>query len=151
MEQNKAMKIMEQGHGCSESVLLAVSQEFGIESEIIPKIASCFAGGIGNSGSVCGAVTGAVMAIGLIAKEGDSMEAYMKKLSLAQAFRQRFEDEMQTINCFELTGHDLTTPEGIEKFMTSDVPQEVCFPAVGKAFDIVMDILKKSSEPDVQE
>ena len=79
MEQNKAMKIMEQGHGCSESVLLAVSQEFGIESEIIPKIASCFAGGIGNSGSVCGAVTGAVMAIGLIVKEGNSMEDYMEK------------------------------------------------------------------------
>ena len=143
MEQNKAMKIMEQGHGCSESVLLAVSQEFGIENEIIPKIASCFAGGIGNSGSVCGAVTGAVMAIGLIVKEGDSMDDYLKKLSLAQEFRQRFEDEMKTINCHELTGADLTTPEGIDEFMKSDIPQKVCFPAVGTAFNIVMDILKK--------
>jgi C_GCAxxG_C_C family probable redox protein len=144
MEQNKAMKIMEQGHGCSESVLLAVSQEFGIESEIIPKIASCFAGGIGNSGSVCGAVTGAVMAIGLIVKEGDSMDDYLKKLSMAQEFRQRFEDEMKTINCHELTGADLTTPEGIDEFMKSDIPQKVCFPAVGKAFNIVMDILKNT-------
>jgi len=143
VEQNKAMKIMEQGHGCSESVLLAVSQEFGIENEIIPKIASCFAGGIGNSGSVCGAVTGAVMAIGLIVKEGDSMDDYLKKLSLAQEFRQRFEDEMKTINCHELTGADLTTPEGIDEFMKSDIPQKVCFPAVGTAFNIVMDILKK--------
>ena len=144
MEQNKAMKIMAQGHGCSESVLLAVSQEFGIENEIIPKIASCFAGGIGNSGSVCGAVTGAVMAIGLIAKEGDSMDDYLKKLSMAQVFRQRFEDEMQTIYCHELTGADLTTPEGIDEFMKSDTPQKVCFPAVGKAFDIVMDMLKNT-------
>lgn len=146
MEQNKAMKIMEQGHGCSESVLLAVSQEFGIESEIIPKIASCFAGGIGNSGSVCGAVTGAVMAIGLIVKEGNSMEDYMEKMSMVQELRQRFEDEMQTIICHELTGADLMTPEGIEEFMKSDIPQEVCFPAVGKAFDIVMDILKKNRQ-----
>lgn len=144
MEQNKAMKIMKQGHGCSESVLLAVSQEFGIENEAIPKIASCFAGGIGNSGSVCGAVTGAVMAIGLIAKEGESMDDYLKKLSMAQEFRQRFEDEMKTINCHELTGADLTTPEGIDEFMKSDIPQKVCFPAVGKAFNIVMDILKNT-------
>lgn len=146
MEQNKAMKIMEQGHGCSESVLLAVSQEFGIKSEVIPKIASCFAGGIGNSGSVCGAVTGAVMAIGLIAKEGKSMEDYLRKLTTAQEFRQRFEEEMKTINCHELTGADLTTPEGIDEFMKSDIPQKVCFPAVGHAFNIVMDILKKPNQ-----
>jgi C_GCAxxG_C_C family probable redox protein len=144
MEQNKAMNIMKQGHGCSESVLLAVSQEFGIENDVIPKIASCFAGGIGNSGSVCGAVTGAVMAIGLIAKEGESMDDYLKKLSMAQEFRQRFEYEMKTINCHELTGADLTTPDGIDEFMKSDIPQKVCFPAVGKAFNIVMDILKNT-------
>ncbi len=144
MEQNKAMEIMAQGHGCSESVLLAVSQEFGIESEVIPKIASCFAGGIGNSGSVCGAVTGAVMAIGLIANAGETMDDYLKKLSLAQEFRQRFEDEMKTIDCHELTGSDLTTPEGINEFIKSDIPQKVCFPAVGMAFNIVMDMLKKT-------
>lgn len=138
------MTIMEQGHGCSEAVLLAVSQEFGIDSDIIPKIASCFAGGIGNSGSVCGAVTGAVMAIGLIAKEGKTMNDYLQRMSLAAEFRQRFEDEMGSINCHELTGADLTTPEGIEKFMKSGIPQEVCFPAVGNAFNIVVDILKKN-------
>ena len=37
-------------------------QEFGIENESIPRIASCFAGGIGNTGAVCGAVVGAVVA-----------------------------------------------------------------------------------------
>ena len=146
MEQNKAMEIMKQGHGCSESVLLAVSQEFGIESEVIPKIASCFAGGIGNTGSVCGAVTGAVMAIGLIAEEGNSMDDYLKRLSLVQEFRRRFEEEMKTINCHELTGADLTTPEGIDEFMKSDIPEKFCFPAVGTAFDIVMDILKKARQ-----
>ena len=144
MEQNRAMEIMSQGHGCSESVLLAVCEEFGIESEVIPKIASGFAGGIGNTGSVCGAVTGAVMAIGLIADQGDTMEEYMKKLSLVQEFRKRFEQEMKSINCHELTGADLTTPEGIDAFMNSETPQKVCFPAVGLAFDLAMDILKKT-------
>jgi len=142
MEQNRATDIMKQGHGCSESVLLAVSQEFGIESEVIPKIASCFAGGIGNSGSVCGAVTGAVMAIGLIANEGTTMEDYLNKMSMVQDFRRRFEQEMETIYCHELTGADLTTPEGIKAFIESDIPQKVCFPSVGIAFNIVMDILK---------
>jgi len=146
MEQNQAMEIMKQGHGCAESVLLAVCQEYDIESDVIPRIASCFAGGIGNSGSVCGAVTGAVMAIGVIADQGDSMDDYMEKMLLVQEFRQRFEQAMNTINCHEMTGADLTTPEGINAFIQSDIPQKVCFPAVGLAFDIVMEILSKAED-----
>ena len=38
---NRATKIMEQGIASSEAVLLAVSREFGTESEIIPQIATC--------------------------------------------------------------------------------------------------------------
>lgn len=50
-------------------------QEFELEvdSEIVPRIAFGFAGGIGNTGAVCGAVAGAVMAIGLKIERGDTM------------------------------------------------------------------------------
>ncbi len=91
-------------------------QEFEIENEIIPRIAFFFAGGIGNTGSVCGAVAGAVMAIGLKKERGDTMEEGLRTLAVAQEFRRRFEAEMETINCRELTGADLSTPEGIEQF-----------------------------------
>jgi C_GCAxxG_C_C family probable redox protein len=122
-----------------------VCQEFEIENEIIPRIASCFAGGIGNTGAVCGAVVGAVMAIGLMKKRGDTMEDYLRNLAVAREFRSRFEAEMKTINCRELTGEDLTTPEGIEQFMGSDTPKTVCFPAVGAAYRLVLDLLKETS------
>ena len=120
-------------------------QEFEIENEIIPRIASCFGGGIGNTGAVCGAVSGAVMAIGLKKERGDTMEEMLGTLAVAQEFRRRFEAEMKTINCRELTGADLTTPEGIEQFMGSDIPQTVCFPAVGLAYRLVVDLLKETS------
>ena len=120
-------------------------QEFGIKNEIIPRIATCFAGGIGNTGTVCGAVAGAVMAIGLKKERGDTMEESLRTLAVAQEFRRRFEAEMETINCRELTGADLSTPEGIEQFMGSDTPQTVCFPAVGAAYRLVVDLLKETS------
>ena len=122
-------------------------QEFEIEvdSEIIPRIAYAFAGGIGNSGSVCGAVAGAVMAIGLKQERGETMEEGLRNLAVAQEFRRRFEAEMETIYCRELTGADLSTKEGIEQFMSSDTPQTVCFPAVGVAYKLVVDLLKESS------
>jgi C_GCAxxG_C_C family probable redox protein len=122
-----------------------VCQEFEIENEIIPRIASCFGGGIGNTGAVCGAVVGAVMAIGLKKERGDTMEEMLRTLAVAQEFRRRFEAEMGTINCRELTGADLSTEEGIQQYMSSDTPQTVCFPAVGVAYQVVMDLLEETS------
>jgi C_GCAxxG_C_C family probable redox protein len=124
-----------------------VCQEFGIEteSEFLPQIAFGFAGGIGNTGAVCGAVAGAVMAIGLKLGRSDSMEESLRRLAVPQEFRRRFESEMETINCRELTGSDLSTEEGIAEYMSSDKPMTVCFPAVGAAYQIVVDLLKENS------
>ena len=126
---------------------MAVCQEFEmeIENEIVPRIAYGFAGGIGNTGSVCGAVAGAVMAIGLKIEKADTMEEGLRQLAVVQEFRRRFEAEMETISCRELTGADLTTEEGIEQFMSSDTPQTVCFPAVGVAYRLAVDLLKETS------
>jgi C_GCAxxG_C_C family probable redox protein len=147
METNRATENMAQGYVCSEAVLLAACQEFEIEidDKIIPRIASLFAGGIGNTGAVCGAVAGAVMAIGLMKERGDTMEEGLRALGVAAEFRRRFEAEMGTINCRELTGADLTTQEGIEQFMDSDIPRTVCFPAVATAYRLVVDLLKETS------
>ena len=147
METNRATQNMAQGHVCSESVLLAACQEFEIEidGKIIPRIASLFAGGIGNTGAVCGAVAGAVMAIGLMKERGDTMEEALRTLGLAAEFRRRFEAEMGTINCRELTGADLTTREGIKQLMASNIPQTVCFPAVATAYRLLVDLLEEGS------
>lgn len=130
-------------------MLLAVCQELDIEidEKIIPRIAFGFAGGIGNTGAVCGAVAGAVMAIGLEKERGETPDEALRTLGLVREFRRRFEAEMKTISCRELTGLDLTTEAGIEKLMTSDIPQTACFPAVGTAYRLALDLLKEARSP----
>jgi len=115
------------------------------ENDVIPRIANAFAGGIGNTGAVCGAVVGAVMAIGLKQERADTMEGMLRNLAVAREFRRRFEAEMEVISCRELTGVDLSTEEGLAQFMSSDTPQTVCFPAVGAAYRLVVDPLKEAS------
>lgn len=119
--------------------------ELGIEidREIIPRIAFGFAGGIGNTGAVCGAVAGAVMAISLEIERGDTMEEALRALGVVREFRRRFEAEMGTISCRGLTGADLSTEEGLTQFMNSDTPQKVCFPAVGLAHRQAVDLLQE--------
>jgi C_GCAxxG_C_C family probable redox protein len=72
-------------------VLLAVCQECGIEVDraIVPRIAFGFAGGMGNTGGVCGAVAGGVMAISLALPKTSSTDEALGSLALVAKFRQR--------------------------------------------------------------
>jgi len=119
--------------------------EIEVEDDVIRRMAFGFAGGIGNTGAVCGAVAGAVMAIGLKLGRADTMDEGLRRLAVPQEFRRRFEAEMEEITCRGLTGADLSTEEGREQYMSSDIPQRVCFPAVGAAYRLVVDLLKEAS------
>ena len=117
------------------------------ENEAIPQIAFGFAGGIGITGSVCGAVAGAVMAISLKLGKVDTMEDRLRCFLVARDFRRRFEAEMSTIYCSELTGMDMAevdlTTEGFAQLMSASTPEKVCFPAVGTAYRLVIDLLQE--------
>ncbi|HEY69411.1 MAG TPA: C_GCAxxG_C_C family protein [Anaerolineae bacterium] len=121
-------------------------QEFEIETgnDVFPQIASAFAGGIGNTGAVCGAVVGAVMAMGLKQGRSETMEEMLGKVAMAGEFRRRFEAEMGNIGCRELTGLDLSVEQDVKQLMNSDVPQKVCFPAVGAAYRLVVELLQET-------
>lgn len=121
--------------------MLAVCQQLGIQNELIPRIASAFGGGMGGTGSVCGALTGAVMAIGLRYGREKATEQDARAHALTQELRRRFEAEMGHIECRKLTGMDLSTQEGVELFVKSDRPIKVCLPAVGAAYRHVMELL----------
>jgi C_GCAxxG_C_C family probable redox protein len=99
---------------------------------------------MGNTGSVCGAVVGAMMAFGLVREKPETMEEMMGSFALPQEFRRRFEAQMGSIICRELTGADLSTQEEVAQYMSSEVPQTVCFPAVGTAYQLVLDLLLES-------
>jgi len=114
-------------------------------NEVIPQIASGFAGGIGMTGAVCGAVVGAVMAIGLKQGRADTMEEMLGKLAVAGEFRRRFESEMGDIGCRELTGLDLSTEQGRKLSMSSDTSLKVCFPAVRTAYRLAVDLLRETT------
>jgi C_GCAxxG_C_C family probable redox protein len=120
-----------------------------MENDAIPQIASGFAGGIGITGSVCGAVVGAVMAISLKLGKAETMEGRLSSFAVPREFRSRFESEMGTISCSDLTGLDLAevdlSPEGMEQFMRSNTSQDVCFSAVGTAYRLVVDLLRETT------
>ncbi len=69
------------------------------------KVSAGFGGGM-YLGSVCGAVTGGIMAIGL--KHGGVGPTSMKTAIMVRDFADRFKAQHKAINCPDLTGFDLS-------------------------------------------
>ena len=88
---------------CAQAALCAFLDETGLSEETAMKIATGFGGGIRDK-EVCGAVTGAVMALGLImgqTSEHDT-EAKKKASDLTTEFNKRFKEKHSSIVCRDL-------------------------------------------------
>lgn len=104
------------GYNCAESVLLTMAEQEGIQSELIPKMATPFGGGIARHGSICGCVTGGLMSIGLKFGRTQQAEDREKAYSVSSSFLNAFERKFGSLICYELIGCDFRTPEGQKRW-----------------------------------
>jgi len=81
------------GYGCAEAVLMAVTESKGMKSELIPRIATGFCGGMAHTNNMCGAVTGAVMALNLIYGRDHAGESKEKNYQAIQTFLNKFREK----------------------------------------------------------
>ena len=129
----------EAGYYCAESVLLAIGAGQGIESDIIPRIATGFCSGVANTRGMCGALSGGIMGLGLIRGRSTPAKSVDPVYEAVGQLLERFQDRFGTINCFELCGCDLATPEGQQQF-TATNQGERCGLYVQEATRLVLEI-----------
>ncbi len=67
----RSVVLFKSGYYCAESVLLAIAEEKGIQSKLIPKIATGFCSGTLRMCGQCGAVNGAILSINLLTGRND--------------------------------------------------------------------------------
>lgn len=135
----KAVKRFLEGYNCAQSVLLAMFERYNGKDEWIPKIATAFGGGIGRCGSVCGALAGGVMAIGI--KYGTNeplLEKRIKAYELTHRFYKQFEKQHGSVLCRELIGYDLSNPKELEEARNAKVFEEKCVNFVKTAVEILV-------------
>ena len=123
-----------------------MSQELGIENPIIPRIATAFGGGMGALGSVCGAVSGAMIAINLVHGRDESWQPREQLYELARKVYRGFQEEMGSTICRELTGLDLTTPEGVKEIFSSGIGMRVCLRAGSTGYRLALAALREAQE-----
>jgi len=105
---NKALEMFGP-FSCSQAVLAAWCEDYGLDEQTALKISCGFGSGMARLSRTCGAVTGAYMAIGLKhgkCEPGDAA-AKEKTFGLIHEFDRRFCEKHGTTNCKELLGVDL--------------------------------------------
>jgi C_GCAxxG_C_C family probable redox protein len=128
---------------CAQSVLSALAPTIGWSEEDALRVAAAFGGGVSRSGNVCGAVSGAMMAIGLKygATVGSDKAAKDQTYERGEELLRRFRARHGDVLCNGLMGRDVSTPEGRQAARAQGLYDTVCPPLVHYAVEIALEIL----------
>lgn len=101
-----ARKLFLEGYNCSQAVFCAFCDVTGLDMDAAARMASSFGGGLGRLREVCGAVSGAALALGILRGYSDPGDYDAKKAHYArvQEFARRFREANGAIVCRELLG-----------------------------------------------
>lgn len=138
----KSRKFFDQRFHCSQAVLAAFAEELGLTEKQALKLGACFGGGM-CKGEVCGACTGALMALGLKFGQceiGDT-DSKTKTNDITVKFLEAFKNENGSYMCRELLGCDLATPEGKLYAIEHNLFTEFCPKMVLSATEITEKLL----------
>ncbi len=113
LDTERAISCLKDGLNCSQVIVSIYSVRHNLKRELTIKFSTVFGGGINFMGKTCGAVTGALMVIGL--KYGRT-----KTHLLASDFIKKFKALNRSIFCKDLLGFDISTGEGIERAIEND-------------------------------
>ena len=91
MTKEEIKELFMQGIDCSQVVAGRFADELEMEESLLRKMSACFGGGM-QCGETCGAVTGALMVLGLAGKGADEATALMR----------RFREKNQVLDCANL-------------------------------------------------
>ncbi|ALT68014.1 C-GCAxxG-C-C family protein [Methanobrevibacter millerae] len=134
---DEAVGLFEDGHLCSQAVFSVFCEEFGLSRDDAFKIGACFGSGM-RQGEVCGACTGALMAIGL--KYGENKKDCTE---LSNEFFKEFSNENGSYICNDLLGCDIRTPEGVQHAIDNNLFKELCPKMVASAVKITEKIIDR--------
>jgi len=133
----EALKLFHEGYNCAQVILAAYGDTFGIKREDALKIGAPFGGGVANTGDTCGAVSGALMVIGL-RYGSDKPAGWIKRARvnrISRNFIKRFITICGSKRCDDLKCYYRTNNhENIKK-------KAYCAGIVEKAVNILEDLL----------
>ncbi|MFQ6075873.1 MAG: C-GCAxxG-C-C family protein [Candidatus Bathyarchaeia archaeon] len=134
---------------CSQTVLLVIQELFGPRDDLMIKASGPLAGG-SRSYSLCGALLGGVLALGMKygSEQLDSLDALIKSYEPVKELYRRFEEEFGNRYCIGIIGVDLNNPVDRQRWVETGGPEK-CARLTGKTARIVGEIILSGKYKEV--
>ncbi len=134
-------KLFQEGLNCAQIVLLHFCEKYHMEKTEATRIGCGFGGGVRN-GELCGAVSGAVMVIGL--KHGNEKSENVESKLLCHKktaeFTKKFKGKNGSIVCRDLLQCDISTEDGMNNAKNQNLFQTLCVDMVASAIDLLIEL-----------
>lgn len=129
-------------YNCCESILLALKDHLGMDSELIPKIGTGIGAGVSLNGLLCGSVSSVAIAIGIKYGRASPEENPQPVWDLVDKYVADFKDKFGYVNCRQLTGLNLKTKEGLQTYFAK-VHDYACVKRLQFAVEKAIEILRE--------
>ena len=131
----------DKGYNCCQSVLAAFSDKLEIPEDTALRLGAGFGSGAGT-GELCGALTGGIMALDLIAggDMGDAQGSKRRAMARSKVLQQRFFDRFGALRCRELLRNEKEEPSDAVKALGVT---NHCAVMIASAVEIVEELLQE--------
>ncbi|UCE26649.1 MAG: C_GCAxxG_C_C family protein [Candidatus Coatesbacteria bacterium] len=108
-----------------------------------PRIGTPFGAGIGRLGDLCGALTGAIAAYGIVRGRfnPDDVDGKERAYAAARRIYEGFRERFGSCECREITGVDFDDAASAERYKAEDMHDRVCKPTVRGAVELLVGML----------
>lgn len=150
-----ALEIFSHNYNCSQAVLATFAPAIGLDPILALRVAEAFGAGIAHRAEMCGAVSGALMVIGLANSQvtDKNYQNHSKKhlwqrakgkedtYALAQRFVQAFCRRHGSAACRDLLECDISSAQGMTRALDQKLFVDKCPLLVADAVAILEDLL----------
>lgn len=139
---NKAGGYFKEGYNCAEAIFLAFREY--LAPEISPETVKLFTGfgnGAGQSGCMCGALTGSIAALNMLKGRTSLEESRDAAYEVAGEFHDRFVDKFGTTCCRALNPHPFESKEHLRN----------CLKITGNTAKLLMEFLQEKGLYELKE
>ncbi|TFG29470.1 C_GCAxxG_C_C family protein [Candidatus Thorarchaeota archaeon] len=141
----RSREFFQEDYNCAQSVLKSVLIALNLDFEKAVQLTAGFGGGMAHEGQVCGAVSGAIAALGVIKGQHaqDIQKHKQATYETAETFVRNFKERHKTIICDDLTGIKMKDKLARDKALRDGVFSLKCSEYVTSAVQLVLEIVGK--------
>jgi C_GCAxxG_C_C family probable redox protein len=147
MHAKRAVDYYGRNFNCSQGVFTTYAIEHGIDEKLALKLATNFGGGA-RKGEMCGAVSGALMVLGLLYghSESEDPDTKARAYAMSEEYMNRFIRRNGSVVCRELLGYDLSKPEEKAVILEKDLFRAFCPDMIRSAVEILDELIEEHKQ-----